>query len=63
MADRQTIGKLRLPLPPTRKVNCHKALASGTMRTAGGLWGGVGIGIDVYSSKPIEWDRKDLEGL
>ena len=26
MADRQTIGKLRLPLPPVRKVNCHEAL-------------------------------------
>jgi len=25
MADRQTIGKLRLPLPPTRKVNRHEA--------------------------------------
>ncbi len=26
MADRQTIGKLRLPLPPIRKVNWHEAL-------------------------------------
>jgi hypothetical protein len=30
MADRQTIGKLRLPLPPVRKVNCHEALDAGT---------------------------------
>jgi len=41
MADRQTIGKLRLPLPPIRKVNWHEALDPGhtlRYRSAACVW-------------------------